>query len=68
MSLLILLLLFFGLMIIGLPLYLALLSVAFLGVMVLGDISLLRAVSQQFFGGMDSFTLMAIPFFVLTGC
>ena len=67
MSLLMLLLLFFGLMIIGLPLYLALLSVAFLGVMVLGDISLLRAVSQQFFGGMDSFTLMAIPFFVLTG-
>ena len=67
MSLLMLLLLFFGLMIIGLPLYLALLSVAFLGVMVLGDISLLRVVSQQFFGGMDSFTLMAIPFFVLTG-
>ncbi|AFM22554.1 TRAP transporter, DctM subunit [Acetomicrobium mobile DSM 13181] len=67
MSLLLLLLFFFFLMLIGLPLYLALLSVAFAGIAVLGDASLLRVVSQQLFGGMDSFTLMAIPFFVLAG-
>lgn len=67
MSLLVLLLFFFFVMIIGFPLYLALLSVAFLGIVALGDASLLRVVSQQFFGGMDSFTLMAIPLFVLTG-
>jgi len=67
MNLLLLLLFFFFLMLIGLPLYLALLSVAFAGIAVLGDTSLLPVVSQQLFGGMDSFTLMAIPFFVLAG-
>ena len=58
---------FLVLMILGLPLFLSLLSAALVGILLLGDLSLLRVMSQQFFGGMDSFTLMAIPFFILAG-
>ena len=58
---------FLVLMILGLPLYLSLLSASLVGILALGDLSLLRVMSQQFFGGMDSFTLMAIPFFILAG-
>ncbi|HAK40248.1 MAG TPA: TRAP transporter large permease [Synergistaceae bacterium] len=58
---------FLVLMVLGLPLYLSLLSASLVGILALGDLSLLRVMSQQFFGGMDSFTLMAIPFFILAG-
>ena len=58
---------FLALMILGMPLYLSLLSASLVGILALGDLSLLRVMSQQFFGGMDSFTLMAIPFFILAG-
>ncbi|MGB4209981.1 MAG: TRAP transporter large permease [Thermovirgaceae bacterium] len=58
---------FLVLMVLGLPLFLSLLSAALVGILLLGDLSLLRVMSQQFFGGMDSFTLMAIPFFILAG-
>jgi tripartite ATP-independent transporter DctM subunit len=61
------LVLFFTLMVIGVPLYLSLLSAAFAGIAYLGDWSLLRIMSQQFYGGMDIFSLMAIPFFILAG-
>ncbi|MBN1334086.1 MAG: TRAP transporter large permease [Synergistales bacterium] len=63
----IMLLSFFSLMVLGIPLYLSLLSTAFIGIAVLGDWSLLRIMSQQFYGGMDIFSLMAIPFFILAG-
>ena len=58
---------FLVLMVLGVPLFLALLSAALVGILLLGDLSLLRVMSQQFYGGMDSFTLMAIPFFILAG-
>ncbi len=58
---------FLFLMILGVPLYLSLLSTSLLGIVMLGDLSLLRVMSQQFFGGMDIFSLMAIPFFILSG-
>ncbi|MDD4020380.1 MAG: TRAP transporter large permease [Aminobacteriaceae bacterium] len=58
---------FLILMILGVPLFLSLLSTSLLGIIMLGDFSLLRVMSQQFFGGMDVFSLMAIPFFILAG-
>ncbi|HPE65844.1 MAG TPA: TRAP transporter large permease subunit [Synergistales bacterium] len=58
---------FLLLMILGVPLYLSLLSTSLFGIVMLGDFSLLRVMSQQFFGGMDVFSLMAIPFFILAG-
>ncbi len=61
------LVIFLALMVLGVPLYLSLLSTSLVGVVMLGDLSLLRVISQQFFGGMDAFSLMAIPFFILAG-
>lgn len=58
---------FLGLMVMGVPLFISLLSTSLLGIIMLGDFSLLRVMSQQFFGGMDVFSLMAIPFFILAG-
>ena len=54
-------------MLIGVPLYASLLMTSFLGLIGTGNLTLLRAIPQQFYGGMDSFTLMAMPFFILTG-
>jgi tripartite ATP-independent transporter DctM subunit len=59
--------LFFCLMLLGIPLYASLVFIGFSGILYTGDLSLLRVIPQQFFGGMDVFTLMAIPFFILTG-
>lgn len=58
---------FFIQMALGVPLYASLLFTGFLGIAGSGDISLIRVIPQQFFGGMDMFSLMAIPFFILTG-
>lgn len=58
---------FFALMLLGVPLYASLTMAGLLGILGAGDLTLLRVVPQQFFGGMDSFSLMAIPFFILTG-
>ncbi len=58
---------FLSLMILGVPLYLSLLSTSLFGILMLGDLSLLRVMAQQFYGGMDVFSLMAIPFFILSG-
>ncbi|MEH0022587.1 MAG: TRAP transporter large permease [Desulfobacter sp.] len=59
--------LFFLLMICGMPLFAALLVTALAGFAWIGDLSLLRIMVQQFFGGMDLFSLMAIPFFIFAG-
>lgn len=58
---------FFILMLMGLPLYLSLLSASLVGIIILGDFTLIRVMAQQLYGGMDVFTLMAIPFFILVG-
>ena len=58
---------FFALMLFGVPLYASLTMAGLLGILDAGGPALLRVVPQQFFGGMDSFSLMAIPFFILTG-
>ena len=59
--------LFIAQMLIGVPLYAALLMTSLLGLLGTGNLTLLRVIPQQFYGGMDSFTLMALPFFILTG-
>jgi len=59
--------LFIAQILIGVPLYAALLMISFLGILGTGNFTLLRVIPQQFYGGMDSFTLMALPFFILTG-
>ncbi|MBR1672705.1 MAG: TRAP transporter large permease [Fretibacterium sp.] len=58
---------FLGQMLIGVPLYAALLMTGLLGILGTGDLTLLRVIPQQFYGGMNGFTLMAMPFFILTG-
>lgn len=56
----------FGLFIIGVPIAIALGLAAGIAVMVTGDIPLLVLV-QRAFTSIDSFPLMAVPFFVLAG-
>ena len=63
----VLLLVFFAMMLLGVPLYASLTMAGLLGIVGTGNLELLRIIPQQFFGGMDSFSLMAIPFFIFTG-
>ncbi len=63
----VLLLIFFAMMLLGVPLYASLTMAGLLGIVGTGNLGLLRIIPQQFFGGMDSFSLMAIPFFIFTG-
>lgn len=58
---------FFALMLIGVPLFIALLCTALTGFLYLGEYNQLRLMTQQFFGGLDVFSLMAIPFFIFAG-
>jgi tripartite ATP-independent transporter DctM subunit len=58
---------FFVQMIIGVPLFIALLVTACMGFICIGDPGLFRLMVQQFFGGLDIFSLMAIPFFIFAG-
>lgn len=58
---------FILLMLIGVPIFISLLIASFAGFLYLGDLSLLRIMAQQFFGGLDIFTLLAIPLFIMTG-
>ena len=58
---------FFVQMIIGVPLFIALLVTACIGFICIGDPGLFRLMVQQFFGGLDIFSLMAIPFFIFAG-
>jgi len=58
---------FLLLLLAGTPIFIALLISSFFGFLYLGDYSLFRIMVQQFFGGMDIFTLLAIPLFIMTG-
>nr|WP_299380478.1 TRAP transporter large permease [uncultured Halomonas sp.] len=51
----------------GLPLFLALLVTAVVGFMFVDPGMLARMMPQQFFGGINVFSLMAIPLFILAG-
>lgn len=67
MSAIFMMIVFFVMMISGIPLFVSLLAASLVGFLVLGDLSMLRMMVQQFFSGMDVFSLMAIPFFILAG-
>jgi tripartite ATP-independent transporter DctM subunit len=58
---------FFINLLLGIPLFLSLLLTAVVGFLVTDPVLLSRMIPQQFFGGMDSFSLMAIPLFILAG-
>ena len=58
---------FFGLILLGMPVGFALGLSALAGFLYMGDLSFLSLIPQQFFSGMDLFPLMAIPFFILAG-
>src|SRR6056297_2535164 len=58
---------FFLMLLTGVPIFIALLAASLAGFIYLGDFSLFRIMIQQFFGGMDIFTLLAIPLFIMTG-
>ncbi|MCB8888325.1 TRAP transporter large permease [Vreelandella malpeensis] len=51
----------------GLPLFIALLVTALSGFLFVDPSMILRMMPQQFFGGIDVFSLMAIPLFILAG-
>ncbi|MGM0421274.1 MAG: TRAP transporter large permease [Bacillota bacterium] len=53
--------------IIGLPLFVSMLFTTLAGFYYIDMLQLIETVPQQFFGGMDVFSLMAIPFFVFAG-
>ena len=58
---------FVAMMVVGAPLFVSLLAAGLAGFVWIGDPSMLRLMIQQYFGGIDVFTLMAIPFFILAG-
>ncbi len=58
---------FFFQMLIGVPLFAALLMAGLVGFLIMGDLTMLVKIPQQFFGGMNTFSLMAIPFFIYAG-
>ncbi|WP_252105987.1 MULTISPECIES: TRAP transporter large permease [unclassified Halomonas] len=51
----------------GLPLFLSLLVTALMGFLFVDPSMIMRMMPQQFFGGIDVFSLMAIPLFILAG-
>lgn len=53
--------------IIGLPLFVSMLFTTLAGFYYIDMFRLIETIPQQFFGGMDVFSLMAIPFFVFAG-
>ena len=64
---LLLLIVFFVMLISGLPLFAAMLTTSLAGFLYIGDMGQLRLMVQQFYGGMEPFTLLAIPYFILVG-
>ncbi len=58
---------FFVALICGLPLFAAMLATAISGFALIGDFSQFRIMIQQFYGGMEPFSLLAIPYFILVG-
>ncbi|SIO19361.1 TRAP transporter large permease [Halodesulfovibrio marinisediminis] len=63
----ILLCIFFITLASGLPLFAAMLSTAFAGIIYIDKLGQLRIMIQQFYGGMEPFSLLAIPYFILVG-
>ena len=55
------------LMILGIPVVFALLAAPMIEVIVSGDKTFLTLILQRLYGGIDSFPLMALPFFILAG-
>jgi len=51
----------------GVPLFLSLLVTAIIGFVIIDPVLLPRMLPQQMFGGIDVFSLMAIPLFILAG-
>ncbi|SDM02776.1 TRAP transporter, DctM subunit [Modicisalibacter muralis] len=51
----------------GLPLFIALLTTALVGFLFVDPAMIARIAPQQFFGGINVFSLMAIPLFILAG-
>ena len=58
---------FFVLILLGMPIGFTLGLSALAGFLTLGDLNMLKLIPQRFFSGMDLFPLMAIPFFILAG-
>jgi tripartite ATP-independent transporter DctM subunit len=61
------LIIFFVLMLLGMPVAFVMGFSAILYFVLTGDLPSLYVVSHRLFGGMDNFVLMAIPLFILTG-
>ncbi len=64
---LILLCVFFITLAMGLPLFVSMLCSGLAGFLFIGDLNQLRLMIQQFYGGMEPFSLLAIPYFILVG-
>ncbi len=62
-----LLIVFAILLIMGVPIGFVMGLTALFGIFKLGDAAFLTMVSQKFFSGMNSFALLALPFFILAG-
>lgn len=58
---------FFGLMIIGLPIGYVLGIAGMVGMFQAGGADFMNMAAQRFFAGLDLFTFMAMPFFILAG-
>jgi len=58
---------FFINILLGIPLFLCLILTAIVGFVVAEPMLLSRMLPQQFFSGIDAFSLMAIPLFILAG-
>ena len=56
-----------GFILLGLPIAVAMGLTAVLAIAFLGDPVMLQVISQRIYGGTTSFTLLAIPFFILAG-
>ena len=65
MSVLVLVLLPIVLLIIGVPIFVALMAIAIVGVWIVD--SPLHAVHTSMFGSLDSFPLLAVPLFIFAG-
>lgn len=58
---------FFGLMLLGMPIGVVLGVSGAVGLLQLGDASFLAMAPKRYFEGLDMFTFMAMPFFILAG-
>lgn len=59
--------LFFGLMLIGVPIGVVLGVAGIAGLLQIGDTGFLAMAPKRYFEGLDMFTFMAMPFFILAG-